>query len=96
MPWGTLGRLAIEKQVASRPFDGRVLDWRQSLTARRVPLFEPFKGAEAALADPVVYVHLYRSQVDAALKQPLAGSVYARLWELAGLDYGRDWRAGKN
>ena len=82
LPWGALGSLAMEKCIRENGFDGAVLGFERSLTAHRVDLFSALADANVFLQDPIVYVHLYRSQLKRDLANPVPGSVYARLWEI--------------
>jgi len=82
LPWAALGSLAIEKSVREHGFDGIVLSYDRSLTSHRVNLFSPVVDADIFLRDPVVYVHLYKSQLTMDLARPIPGSVYSRLWEI--------------
>jgi hypothetical protein len=88
MPWGTFGYVAIQNHIAAHGFDGVILGPETCLTPDRADLFTPVQDVDALLASPVIYIHLYRSQQTADLARPLPGSVYARLWELAGLSPG--------
>jgi hypothetical protein len=83
LPWGALGAKAIDKQISTGGFDGTILGPECSLTAHRSPLFEALPNPDALLGEPVLYVHLYRSQIAGDLGNPVKGSVYARLWEMA-------------
>lgn len=84
LPWGALGSLAIAKQISLAGFEGIILGPECSLTPHRLPLFSPVCDAKAALAHSLVYVHLYRSQVNVDLARPVPGSVYALLWDIVG------------
>jgi hypothetical protein len=88
LPWGALGYVAIQRHVARHGFDGVILGPETCLTPDRHPLFTPVPDPDALLAPPALYLHLYRSHQTADLARPVPGSVYARLWELAGLEPG--------
>lgn len=80
LPWGALGADAMEKAVHENGFEGAILGYERSLTSHRVNLFAPVSDSDRYLQDPVLYVHLYGSQVRVDLNHPAPGSVYARLW----------------
>lgn len=87
LQWGALGYCAIEEQIGRHGFNGAILSPGQSVTAHNADLFAAIDNADAFLADPAIYVHLYRSQVRADLARPVPGSIYARLWERLGFSY---------
>lgn len=83
--WGALGFRAIDQVIRREGFVGLVLGAERSITPITVSLFEPIDDAEARLAPPAVYAHIYRSNAVADLARPKPGSIYAKLWERAGL-----------
>jgi hypothetical protein len=86
LPWGELGGRAIQSFISRHGFDGRILGPELCLTPFHTAIFQPSDDPDGALAEPVSYVHLYRSQLQADPANPLTGSVYSRLWDIVGRD----------
>jgi hypothetical protein len=96
LPWGALGGLAIQRAISRHGFDGRMLEPEICLTPHRVAIFEPIEDPDAALAEPISYVHLYRSKAHVDLANPMPGSVYSRLWDIVGRDAFASYREARN
>lgn len=83
LPWGALGYGAIQGHVAKHGFDGRILPAELCLTQKNAPIFDAVADPASYLADPVAYVHMYRSGLKFDLTVPAQGSIYERLWTIA-------------
>jgi hypothetical protein len=82
LPWGALGYIPIQRYVSQHGFDGMLLDSNLCLSGHNSPLFEPVDDPDIAVANPVVYIHFWRSQRSDDLSNPKPLSIYWHLWKI--------------